>query len=134
MKTILVVDDQTSAGRLLQQFLQEQGFRVIFAADGQDALRQARQAAPDLILLDIRMPDMDGFEFLRKLRPALQTPVILVTSQEAETDIVRGFELGADDFLIRPFRMHELVARIHAILRRKGKSDIQMEARETARP
>ncbi len=127
MKTILVVDDQISVCQLLQNFLLGQGFRVITAAEGQDALRQAQQENPDLILLDIMMPDMDGYEFLRKFRQERQTPVILMTAREEETDVVLGLELGADDCLFKPIRLRELLARINAILRRNGRSAKQAE-------
>ncbi len=127
MKTILVVDDQISVCQLLQDFLQGQGYRVITATDGQDALRQARQENPDLILLDTRIPDMDGYEFLRIIRQERQTPVILMAAREEGTDIVLGLELGADDCLFKPFRMRELQARINAILRRNGRSARQTE-------
>ncbi len=121
MKTILVVDDQISVCQLLQDFLQGQGFRVITASGGRDALRQARQKNPDLILLDIVMPDMDGYEFLRIFRQECQTPVILMSAREEGTDVVLGLELGADDCLYKPIRTRELLARINAILRRNGR-------------
>ncbi len=128
MKTILVVDDQISVCQLLQDFLQGQGLRVITATGGPDALCQARQENPDLILLDIQMPGMDGYGFLRKFRPECQTPVILMTAREEETDVVLGLELGADDCLFKPIRMRELLARINAILRRNGRGAKQPEA------
>ncbi len=127
MKTILVVDDQLSVCQLLQDFLQVQGFRVITTAGSQDALRQARQENPDLILLDIQMPGMDGYEFLRTIRQERQTPVILTTAREEEADVVLGLELGADDCLFKPIRMRELLARINAILRRNRRSARQTE-------
>jgi DNA-binding response OmpR family regulator len=117
-ETILVVDDQSSVRRLLEEYLTEQGFRVITAADGQNALYTARQAQPDLILLDIMMPKMDGYQFLRQYRQERQTPVIVITAREEETDAVLGLDLGADDYVIKPFRMRELISRIRAVLRR----------------
>ncbi len=116
---ILVVDDQASVRQLLQDYLTEQGFKVITATDGQNAIYTARHEEPDLILLDIMMPRMDGYDFLRQYRQERQTPVIIITAREEETDAVVGLELGADDYVIKPFRMRELVARIHAVLRRK---------------
>jgi DNA-binding response OmpR family regulator len=116
---ILVVDDQASVRQLLQDYLSEQGFKVITATDGQNAIYTARHEEPDLILLDIMMPRMDGYDFLRQYRQERQTPVIIITAREEETDAVVGLELGADDYVIKPFRMRELVARIHAVLRRK---------------
>lgn len=118
MKTILVVDDSASVRQLLQDYLTQQGFRVVTAANGQEALYEARHTNPDLILLDIMMPKMDGFDFLRHYRKEKQTPVIVITAKEEETDAVLGLELGADDYVIKPFRMRELVSRVRAVLRR----------------
>lgn len=119
MKTILVVDDTASVRTLLQDYLTQQGFRVVTAANGQEAIYEARRANPDAILLDIMMPKMDGFEFLRQYRKEKQTPVIVITAKEEETDAVLGLELGADDYVIKPFRMRELTSRIRAVLRRQ---------------
>jgi len=116
--TILVIDDQSSVRQLLQEYLTEQGFKVYTAIDGQNALYMARHEPPDLILLDIMMPKMDGYQFLRQYRQERQTPIIIITAREEETDAVLGLELGADDYVTKPFRMRELVARIQAVLRR----------------
>lgn len=116
--TILVVDDQSSVRQLLQEYLTEQGFRVITASDGQTALFTARHEDPDLILLDIMMPKMDGYQFLRVYRQERQTPIIIITAREEETDAVLGLDLGADDYVVKPFRLRELTARIRATLRR----------------
>jgi len=118
--TILVVDDKSNVRQLVREYITEQGFRVITAADGQEALYMARSHRPDLILLDIMMPKMDGYQFLGVYRQEQQTPVIIITAREEETDVVLGLELGADDYLVKPFRMRELVARIRAVLRRDG--------------
>ena len=118
MKTILVVDDAASVRKLLQDYLTQQGFRVLTATNGQEAIYEARRSEPDLILLDIMMPQMDGFEFLRQYRKEKQTPVIVITAKEEETDAVLGLELGADDYVVKPFRMRELVSRVRAVLRR----------------
>jgi DNA-binding response OmpR family regulator len=117
-KTILVVDDQSNVRQLLQEYLTEQGFNVLTATDGQNALYTARHATPDLILLDIMMPKMDGYQFLRQYRQERQTPIIIITAREEETDAVLGLDLGADDYVIKPFRMRELLSRIRALLRR----------------
>ena len=117
-ETILVVDDQSSVRQLLQEYLTEQGYHVLTAADGQVALYTARHDQPNLILLDIMMPKMDGYQFLRVYRQERQTPVIIITAREEETDAVLGLELGADDYIVKPFRMRELLARIRAVLRR----------------
>jgi DNA-binding response OmpR family regulator len=118
VKTILVVDDAASVRKLLQDYLTQQGFRVLIATNGQEAIYEARRSNPDLILLDIMMPQMDGFEFLRQYRREKQTPVIVITAKEEETDAVLGLELGADDYVVKPFRMRELVSRVRAVLRR----------------
>ena len=118
--TILVVDDNASVRALLRDYLTEQGFRIRTAGDGQEALFEAREMKPDLILLDIMMPEMDGYEFIRAYRKERETPIILLTARLDETDKVVGLELGADDYVTKPFNMRELVARIRAVLRRGG--------------
>ncbi|MBI4927252.1 MAG: response regulator transcription factor [Anaerolineae bacterium] len=118
-ETILVVDDKSSVRQLLREYLTEQGYRVVQAENGQEALYAARREHPEVILLDVMMPKLDGYGFLRQFRAEQsQTPVIIITAREEEADAVLGLELGADDYIIKPFRMRELVARIHAVLRR----------------
>ncbi len=119
-QTILVVDDKANMRRLLQDYLGEQGYRVVTVINGREALYAARAEKPDLILLDIMMPEMDGFEFMRVYRQEKSTPIILLTAKLEETDKVVGLELGADDYVTKPFGMRELVARIRAVLRRTG--------------
>lgn len=119
-KTILVVDDKLNMRAMVRDYLTEENFRVIVAENGQQALYTARQEKPDLILLDIMMPKMDGYEFLRTYRKEENTPIILLTARLEETDKVLGLELGADDYITKPFGMRELVARIRAVLRRSG--------------
>jgi DNA-binding response OmpR family regulator len=121
VKTILVVDDKASVRKLVQEYLTEQNFRVVTASDGQEALYTARHEKPDLILLDIMMPEMDGYEFISTYRREADTPIILLTAKLEETDKVLGLELGADDYVTKPFGMRELLARIRAVLRRVGK-------------
>jgi DNA-binding response OmpR family regulator len=120
LKTILVVDDKASVRTLVREYLTAEGFRVITAENGQNALYAARQEKPDLVLLDIMMPEMDGYEFIRAYRRESSIPVILLTAKMEETDKVLGLELGAADYITKPFGMKELVARIHAALRRAG--------------
>jgi DNA-binding response OmpR family regulator len=120
VKTILVVDDKASVRTLVRDYLTEEDFRVVSAANGREALFAARQEKPDLILLDIMMPEMDGYEFVRAYRKEKDTPIILLTAKMEETDKVLGLELGADDYITKPFGMRELVARIRAVLRRAG--------------
>ena len=118
MKTILIVDDKTSVQRLIADYLTENGFRAVVSNNGREALYVARHEKPDLVLLDIMMPEMDGYEFMRYFRKERNTPVIMLTAKVAETDKVIGLELGADDYVTKPFGMAELVARIRAVLRR----------------
>jgi DNA-binding response OmpR family regulator len=118
MKTILIVDDKISAQRLVADYLTANGFRTVVANNGREALYVARHERPDLVLLDIMMPEMDGFEFIRRFRKENNTPVIMLTARMEETDKVVGLELGADDYVTKPFGMAELVARIRAVLRR----------------
>jgi len=117
-KTILVIDDKANIRTLVKDYLAEENFRVVTAEDGQQALYVARHEKPDLILLDIMMPKMGGFDFLRAYRKERNTPVILLTARLEETDKVLGLELGADDYVTKPFGLRELVARINAVLRR----------------
>ena len=118
MKTILIVDDKVSAQRLIADYMTANGFRTVTANNGREALYVARHEKPDLVLLDIMMPEMDGYEFLRHFRKERNTPVIMLTAKMEETDKVVGLELGADDYVTKPFGMAELVARVRAVLRR----------------
>ncbi|MFN8452388.1 MAG: response regulator transcription factor [Anaerolineae bacterium] len=120
MKTILIVDDKMSVQRMVADYLAENGFRTVLASNGREALYVSRHERPDLVLLDIMMPEMDGFEFMRYFRKERSTPVIMLTARVEETDKVVGLELGADDYVTKPFGMAELVARIRAVLRRTG--------------
>ncbi|MFQ5419443.1 MAG: response regulator transcription factor [Anaerolineae bacterium] len=122
-QTILVVDDKANVRTLLRDYLTEQGYRVATAGNGRAALFTARQEKPDLILLDIMMPEMDGYEFIRAWRREADTPIILLTARLEETDKVLGLELGADDYVTKPFGMRELLARIRAVLRRLSRSE-----------
>jgi len=126
-KTILVIDDKVSVVRLLREYLTEHGYRIVSAPNGREALYVARHEKPDLILLDIMMPEMDGFEFMRTYRKERDTPVIMLTARLEETDKVIGLELGADDYITKPFGMAELVARIRAVLRRYSQGEITSE-------
>lgn len=126
-RTILVVDDQSNVRTLLREYLTEEGFRVVTAGDGREALYVARHEKPDLVLLDILMPEMNGYEFIRWFRMEKDTPVILLTARLEETDKVLGLELGADDYVTKPFGMRELMARIHAVLRRAEKPGAPVE-------
>ncbi len=111
-KTILVVDDEERLTSLLQAYLQQEGYRVVTAANGRQALDAVRREPPDLIVLDVMMPEMDGIEFLRVLRTQHSTPVVLLTARVGDEDKIVGLELGADDYLTKPFRPRELLARV----------------------
>jgi DNA-binding response OmpR family regulator len=119
---VLVVDDEERLRSLLKVYLVQEGFRVVTAADGRAALFQARQEEPDIIILDIMMPEMDGYEFMRLNSKERDTPIILLTAKLEEADKVLGLELGADDYVTKPFSPRELVARVRAVLRRTGKT------------
>jgi two-component system KDP operon response regulator KdpE len=115
---ILVVDDEQRMVRFIRLNLEHDGFQVISAYNGKEALDQVRNALPDLILLDVMMPDIDGFQVLGKIREFSTVPVIMLTAKGEEDDRVRGLELGADDYVTKPFSPRELVSRVRAVLRR----------------
>jgi len=117
-ETILVVEDEISLQETLAYNLKKQGYTVHTAATGGGALKSARELKPDLILLDIMLPEMDGFEVCRTLRQEMNTPVLMLTARDDEIDRVVGLEVGADDYLTKPFSMRELMARVKAMLRR----------------
>ena len=120
-KKILVVDDKKEIRTLLKQYLTQEGFDVALAEDGRQALFVARQEKPDLILLDLMMPEMGGYEFMRVYSREADTPTIILTAKLEENDKVLGLELGADDYITKPFSMRELTARVRAVLRRSEK-------------
>ena len=118
MKKVLVVEDEMKIARLVRDYLRQAGFAVLEAADGPAALAIARQEQPDMILLDLGLPGMDGLDVTRRLRSTSAVPIIMLTARSEETDRVVGLELGADDYVIKPFSPKELIARIRAVLRR----------------
>ena len=115
---ILVVDDEPAVVNLLVYNLQKAHYRVLTAADGREALRVTRESKPDLVLLDLMIPEVDGLDVCRELRRDSATPIIMITARGEETDRVVGLELGADDYVCKPFSVRELMARIKAVLRR----------------
>lgn len=119
-RKILVVDDTRNVQLMIIDFLSGQEFEVLTAADGREALQAVRESAPDLVLLDIMMPNMDGYQFIGQLRRESSLPVIMITAKQQETDIIRGFDLGADDYITKPFRLRELLVRMRAVLRRSA--------------
>lgn len=119
-KTIMVVDDEKRLVSLVESYLAQEGYRVVTAYNGKEALSVAQKENPDLIVLDVMMPEMDGYEFMRKHRSERNTPIIMLTARVDDDEKVIGLEVGADDYMTKPFRPRELVARVRALLRRAG--------------
>lgn len=118
MKTILVVDDEPKIIQISRDYLENAGFSVLSAGDGKAALAVARAEKPDLVILDLGLPEMDGLDVTRALRKNSNVPIIMLTARDEETDKLIGLELGADDYITKPFSPKELVARVRAVLRR----------------
>jgi len=132
-ETILVVEDEKDLVRLIRYNLEKEKFHVLSANDAETGLKLARKSKPDLILLDIMLPNMDGLEFLRVLRPEVRIPIILLTAKRSEMDRILGLKIGADDYIVKPFSLGELVARIKGHLRRaagSAKNDISKKSVE----
>jgi DNA-binding response OmpR family regulator len=119
-KTIMLVDDEIQLLSLLSDVLQKEGYKILTARNGEEALFQARHGKPDLIILDVMMSKMDGYEFMRQHRRESNTPIIMLTAKVDEGDKVLGLQLGADDYVTKPFSPKELVARVQALFRRTG--------------
>lgn len=117
-KKVLVVDDERPIVEILKINLQKEGYAVFEAYDGEEAVNRAMEVQPDLILLDVMLPKMDGFAVCKKIRETSSTPIIMLTAREEEVDKVLGLELGADDYMTKPFGLRELLARVKANLRR----------------
>jgi two-component system KDP operon response regulator KdpE len=117
---VLVVDDEADMRRALRAGLEQRGYDVLAVASGEEALREARAWRPDVLLLDLGLPGLDGFETLERLRRSSRTPVIVVSVMPGESDKVRALQLGADDYVVKPFGLDELAARIVAVLRRQA--------------
>jgi DNA-binding response OmpR family regulator len=115
---ILVVDDERHIVELVQMYLERAGYRVVSASDGQEALTQFRKARPALVVLDLMLPGMDGLDVCRRLRAESDVPVIMLTARGEDVERIVGLELGADDYVTKPFNPRELVARVRAVLRR----------------
>jgi two-component system KDP operon response regulator KdpE len=116
--TVLVVEDEESMSYLIQEFLYDEKLEVVLAHDGGDGLEKFRQCPPDLVILDVRMPRMDGLEACRRIRKCSDVPIIMLSCLAGELDVVHGLELGADDYVTKPFRKAEFTARVWAALRR----------------
>jgi DNA-binding response OmpR family regulator len=129
--TILVIDDDQDLTLMLQAQLERKSHRVVVASNGREGLQKAYQARPDLIILDIMMPGMDGWEVCRRLRELSNVPIIMLTARNLKGDVVKGLENGADDYLTKPFSASELDARIQAVLRRSSTADGQGNSRSS---
>ncbi|MEK6751753.1 MAG: response regulator transcription factor [Chloroflexota bacterium] len=122
-QTILIVDDEKRLVSLVQSYLAQEGYRALAAYNGKDALVVAEKENPDLIILDIMMPEMNGYEFMRAHRAEKDTPIIMLTAKVEDDDKIIGLELGADDYVTKPFKPRELMARVRNVLRRAGKNE-----------
>jgi len=121
LKTILVVEDEPSIAEVVRLYLERAEYRVLPAADGAAALELLEQGFPDLIVLDLMLPEMDGLAVARWVRARSDTPIIMLTARRDEADRIRGLEMGADDYVVKPFSPQELVSRVRAVLRRAGR-------------
>jgi DNA-binding response OmpR family regulator len=120
VQRILIVDDEPKITQLVRDYLERSGFAVVTARGGREAVMRARTDRPDLIVLDLGLPELDGLDVTRQLRRDSQVPIIMLTARDDEADRVAGLELGADDYVTKPFSPRELVARVRAVLRRQG--------------
>lgn len=121
-QTILIVDDEKRMVSLLQSYLVQEGYQVVTAYNGREALEVAQKTNPDLVVLDIMMPEMNGYDFMHAHRAAHDTPIIMLTAKVEDDDKIIGLELGADDYVTKPFKPRELMARVRNVLRRVGKN------------
>ncbi len=126
-KTILVVEDEKAIADILVFNLQREGYQTLEANNGADGLKLALQKSPDLILLDVMLPQMDGFEVCKRVRMSSGVPILMLTAREEETDKILGLELGADDYITKPFSMRELMARVKANMRRSVSNDDEVK-------
>ena len=132
MGKILVADDDNNIAELLRLYLEKEGFTVIIAGDGEEAIAKFAPENPDLVLLDIMMPKLDGWQVLREIRKKSNCPIIMITAKGETFDKVLGLELGADDYVVKPFDSKEIVARIKAVLRRTGKASDSSDSKEVS--
>jgi two-component system response regulator ResD len=124
-QTVLVVEDEASITRLVRLYLEQSGFRVVAATDGRAALTLHEREHPALVILDLMLPELDGWEVCRRIRASARTPIIMLTARQTEEDRVTGLDLGADDYVTKPFSPRELVSRVRAILRRAAQPETQ---------
>ena len=120
MKKVLVVEDEAKIASLVRDYLEHAGFDVVTSRDGDEALAQARRSRPDLVVLDLGLPGRDGLDVARALRSFSSVPIVMLTARGEEADRIVGLELGADDYVVKPFSPREMVARVRAVLRRTG--------------
>jgi two-component system KDP operon response regulator KdpE len=125
---VLIVDDDSVLAELVAYNLGAEGFEVLTAHDGQEGLRKFYHERPDLVVLDVTMPKLNGYEVLQRIRELSDVPIIMLTAQGREQDVVHGFELGVDDYVTKPFRVKEFVARVRASLRRARSEPVEQEA------
>ncbi|MCC6456022.1 MAG: response regulator transcription factor [Caldilineaceae bacterium] len=117
-QTILIVDDEAKLRQMIRVYLEQENYRVVEAGNGRDALLVARESQPDLVILDLMMPEMNGYDFMRAYSKEAEVPVIMLTARVEDQDKILGLELGADDYVTKPFNVRELTARVRAVLRR----------------
>src|SRR5829696_7848593 len=127
MKTILVVDDEPKIAQLARDYLEHAGFAVVTAGDGIAAVNVARSRHPDLVVLDLGLPGIDGLEVMRQVRASAAIPIVVLTARDTELDKLLGLELGADDYVTKPFSPRELVARVRAVLRRAERAAVRAD-------
>lgn len=132
MGKILVADDDQNICELIRLYLEKEGYSVVIAHDGEEAVEQFSAEAPDLVLLDIMMPKLDGWQVCREIRKSSNTPIIMITAKGETFDKVLGLELGADDYVVKPFETKEIVARIKAVLRRSGPGSAAKDIKEVS--
>ena len=132
MGKILIADDDQNICELIRLYLEKEGYSVVIAHDGEEAVEQFSAEAPDLVLLDIMMPKLDGWQVCREIRKSSNTPIIMITAKGETFDKVLGLELGADDYVVKPFETKEIVARIKAVLRRSGPGSAAKDIKEVS--
>lgn len=132
MGKVLVADDDKNICELLRLYLVKEGFQVVLAGDGEEALARFSAENPDIILLDVMMPRLDGWQVCREIRKKSECPIIMITAKGETFDKVLGLELGADDYVVKPFETKEIVARIKAVMRRTGKSASENDVKEVS--
>ena len=123
-QTILVADDEVNIRELAQLYLRKEGYQVMTANNGREALQKIREFQPDMLVLDLMMPELDGWEVCRRVRAESSLPILMLTARDDDIDKIVGLEMGADDYLTKPFNPRELVARVRAVLRRSGEDSL----------